>query len=218
MFKRPPGCANCPLSNGPGEFVPPFCTCIPCTMKKEMGHKEGSRVCAAQLLIVGIAPGEEETRRGRPFVGPAGRVLSGALRWAKLERVPTKFMNLVQCRTMIQGRTKMINRDPTPDEIRYCVERFLGPVALSFKERAEQGENVVVLGLGSLAFRYLAGPDQGTFHESRGHRIELVVPTFKPAPQRKTHAKGPRVCKCGMALAPRRRKCDKCRKSRPSGT
>jgi DNA polymerase len=44
----------------------------------------------ARLVLVGEQPGDEEDLRGRPFVGPAGRLLDELLREAGIEREPTQ--------------------------------------------------------------------------------------------------------------------------------
>src|SRR5687768_14596553 len=45
----------------------------------------GEGVPRARVIIVGEQPGDQEDREGRPFVGPAGRLLDDALREAGLE-------------------------------------------------------------------------------------------------------------------------------------
>lgn len=41
---------------------------------------------AAPMMFVGEQPGEKEDETGRPFVGPAGRILNGALKQAEIDR------------------------------------------------------------------------------------------------------------------------------------
>lgn len=45
---------------------------------------EGERT--AEIMLVGEQPGDQEDRKGRPFVGPAGRLLDDALEDAGIER------------------------------------------------------------------------------------------------------------------------------------
>lgn len=66
-----------------------------------------------------MAPGEVETQRHVPFVGPAGRVLADTLAEIGWD-LPSYFLNLVLCRT----RDGKKNRDPKPDEIDSCQERL----------------------------------------------------------------------------------------------
>jgi uracil-DNA glycosylase len=45
---------------------------------------EGRR--SAEIMLVGEMPGDQEDLEGRPFVGPAGRLLDGALEEAEVDR------------------------------------------------------------------------------------------------------------------------------------
>ncbi|MPY94837.1 MAG: uracil-DNA glycosylase, partial [Acidimicrobiia bacterium] len=56
----------------------------------------GSGSPSARLLLVGEQPGEQEDRAGRPFVGPAGRVLDDALRDAGIGREDVYLTNAVK--------------------------------------------------------------------------------------------------------------------------
>jgi DNA polymerase len=73
---------------------------------------EGSPTAA--LMFVGEAPGEEEDREGRPFVGAAGQVLNNLLNKLGLLREEVYIANIVKSRP--PG-----NRDPEPDEIAACL-------------------------------------------------------------------------------------------------
>src|SRR5215216_7985794 len=55
---------------------------------------EGTR--SARVVLVGEQPGDQEDRQGRPFVGPAGRVLDDALAEAGLERKKLYVTNAVK--------------------------------------------------------------------------------------------------------------------------
>ena len=72
---------------------------------------------AARWMFIGEAPGFEEDRRGEPFVGPAGRMLSAMLRSIGLRRDDVYIANVVKCRPPN-------NRDPRPTETASC-RRFL---------------------------------------------------------------------------------------------
>jgi uracil-DNA glycosylase family 4 len=83
------------------------------------------------MLLVGIAPSYQEVSSGKPLVGPAGRKVDAALRWALsvLKRSDTALTvrktNLVRCRTTQKGKKGLINRDPTKNEIAHCTSRHL---------------------------------------------------------------------------------------------
>jgi DNA polymerase len=56
----------------------------------------GEGAAGARVLFVGEQPGDQEDRAGRPFVGPAGRVLDEALELAGIDRSETYVTNAVK--------------------------------------------------------------------------------------------------------------------------
>ena len=64
----------------------------------------------ARIMFIGEAPGENEAKAGRPFVGAAGRVLNELLELIGLQREDVYITNIVKDRPPK-------NRDPKPDEI-----------------------------------------------------------------------------------------------------
>jgi len=66
-----------------------------------------------QVLFVGEAPGAEEDRRGRPFVGRSGRFLDEMIASVGLRREEVFITSVLKCRTPQ-------NRDPRPDEVMAC--------------------------------------------------------------------------------------------------
>ena len=88
-------CTRCPLHRGRTQAVP----------------GEGNPI--SDVLLVGEGPGAREDATGRPFVGPAGQLLTellGTLGWA---REDVFIANVVKCRPPS-------NRDPEPEEIAAC--------------------------------------------------------------------------------------------------
>lgn len=67
----------------------------------------------AAIVVVGEAPGANEDKAGRPFVGQAGRMLDGLLEEAGLAREDVFVTNVVK------GRPPE-NRDPRSDEIAHA--------------------------------------------------------------------------------------------------
>jgi len=90
--------------------------CDGCSLKgskKVLGEgKVGSR-----LMIVGEAPGEEEARYGRPFIGRSGQFLRDMLYKVGIKEEDCYITNTVLCHP--QG-----NRTPTKDEINRCKNRL----------------------------------------------------------------------------------------------
>ncbi|MBM4371774.1 MAG: uracil-DNA glycosylase [Deltaproteobacteria bacterium] len=73
----------------------------------------GDGAGTAGLLLIGEGPGRTEDEQGKPFVGPAGRLLDRILTAAGLDRGALYITNVVKCRP--PG-----NRDPAPEEIVAC--------------------------------------------------------------------------------------------------
>ena len=71
-----------------------------------------------KLMLIGEAPGEQETLMGRPFVGKAGKNLDRFLELAGMRREEIYISNAVKIRPTKTGRTGRIsNRPPTKEEI-----------------------------------------------------------------------------------------------------
>lgn len=71
-----------------------------------------------KLMLIGEAPGEQETLQGRPFVGKAGKNLDRFLELAQLRREEIYISNAVKLRPTKVGHSGRIsNRPPTKDEI-----------------------------------------------------------------------------------------------------
>lgn len=77
---------------------------------------EGAR--GARVMLVGEAPGTQEAREGRPFVGQAGKNLNRFLELAGLERAQLYITNAVKFRPERMGKSgRTVNRTPTMREI-----------------------------------------------------------------------------------------------------
>jgi len=67
----------------------------------------------AELMFIGEGPGQDEDRKGEPFVGRAGRLLDRMLGAVGLAREQVYIANIVKCRPPN-------NRNPNPDEAAAC--------------------------------------------------------------------------------------------------
>jgi uracil-DNA glycosylase family protein len=95
-------CRRCPLYQFATQVVP----------------GEGPR--DARMLLVGEQPGDQEDRAGRPFVGPAGRVLDRALAEAGISRETTFVTNAVKhFKHEMRGKRRLHKR-PNAYEIDAC--------------------------------------------------------------------------------------------------
>lgn len=88
------------------------CTsCELCHTRKKAVPGEGS--ASASVMFVGEAPGRFEDVEGKPFVGPAGKILEAALSNTGISRSQAFMTNIVKCRP--PG-----NRKPKRSEIIRC--------------------------------------------------------------------------------------------------
>jgi len=72
---------------------------------------------APTLLLIGEAPGAEETKQGRPFVGKAGAQLTALLTLMCRVREEIYITNAVKYRPVTEGARGFRNRTPTPGEV-----------------------------------------------------------------------------------------------------
>jgi DNA polymerase len=123
----------------------------------------------ARVMFVGEAPGEEEDRKGEPFVGRAGSLLDRMIRALGLGREQVYIANVLKCRP--PG-----NRDPAPDEAATCLP-FLWRQIDVIRPR-------VICALGAHATNNLMGTDaaigglRGRAQQARGW---TVLPLYHPA-------------------------------------
>jgi DNA polymerase len=79
---------------------------------------EGSRT--ARLMLVGEQPGDREDLAGRPFVGPAGRVLDEALEAAGIDRADTFVTNVVKHFKWKPSGKKRLHDKPNREQVKAC--------------------------------------------------------------------------------------------------
>ena len=73
---------------------------------------------APAFMLIGEAPGEQEEREGRPFVGKAGKNLDGFLQVLGLQREDIYISNVVKIRPTKCGASgRLSNRPPTREEV-----------------------------------------------------------------------------------------------------
>jgi uracil-DNA glycosylase len=123
----------------------------------------------ARLMFVGEAPGEDEDKKGEPFVGRAGQLLTKIIEAISLTREQVYIANVIKCRP--PG-----NRNPEPDEVAAC-EPFL------FRQ-IEIVRPLVIVALGKFAAQCLLRSTE-PITKLRGREFEFhgatLIPTFHPA-------------------------------------
>src|ERR1700753_1213728 len=75
---------------------------------------------AAGVMLVGEQPGDEEDKRGHPFVGPAGRVLHSAMLEAGLDRTQVYLTNAVKHFKWEPRGKRRLHKRPDVREIQAC--------------------------------------------------------------------------------------------------
>ena len=144
-------CTQCPLCAGRRHTVP------------------GEGAADARLLVVGEGPGRVEDETGRPFVGPAGELLTKILAAIELPRSQVFICNIVKCRPPE-------NRQPVYEEVHACLPYLYRQIELVAPR--------LILALGATAAQSLLSTRQslGAMRQ-RVHRFRgiPVLVTYHPA-------------------------------------
>ncbi len=89
----------------------------------------GEGAAGARVMLVGEQPGDMEDRRGRPFVGPAGRLLDQALVDAGIDREGAYVTNVVKHFKWVARGARRIHDKPNAKEIAACRPWLDGEIA-----------------------------------------------------------------------------------------
>ena len=140
-------CTRCPLYRDATQAVP------------------GEGPSHAAFMLVGEQPGDKEDLAGKPFIGPAGRLLDQALQDANIKRSETFVTNAVKhFKHEMRGKRRLHKR---PDN--YEIERC--KIWLDFERRLVKPDTIVALGV--TAARSLTGRTL-TIGKVRGKPMELA--------------------------------------------
>lgn len=148
--------------------------CALCESRRNTVFGAGST--AADWMLVGEAPGENEDREGQPFVGPSGELLDNMLRAVGRSRSRSGsgsqgvyIANVLKCRPPS-------NRNPQPAEVAQCAPYLARQVALL--------QPKIILAMGRFAVQSLLQTDEpigklrGRVHHYQG---VPVIATYHPA-------------------------------------
>jgi uracil-DNA glycosylase family protein len=80
----------------------------------------GEGAAGARVMLVGEQPGDREDVEGRPFVGPAGRLLDKALEEAGIDRTAVYLTNVVKHFKWEARGKRRIHKRPNADEVAAC--------------------------------------------------------------------------------------------------
>lgn len=116
----------------------------------------GDGPASSKFMLIGEAPGAQEDREGRPFVGPAGQLLERMLKAISIERSDVYITNILPWRP--PG-----NRTPTDSEIAACIPFIERQIELVAPE--------VLILIGGVSAKTLLGTTQGIMR-TRGKWLE----------------------------------------------
>ena len=146
-----------------------------CALKRTATHTVfADGVAAGRVLFIGEAPGRDEDRIGKPFVGRAGQLLDKMMASIGLDRKTNAYI------TNVINWRPPDNRDPTPEEAASCL-----PFLRRHIELANPG---IIILLGAVAARHVVGVSEGIM-KLRGRWLEYrvegrmvpLMPTLHPA-------------------------------------
>ncbi len=118
----------------------------------------GDGPVGSRLMLIGEAPGAQEDREGRPFVGQAGQLLERMLKAISIERSDVYITNILPWRP--PG-----NRSPTDSEIGACLPFIQRQIELVVPE--------VLILIGGVSAKTLLGTNQGIMR-TRGKWLEYT--------------------------------------------
>ena len=138
----------------------------------------GDGPAPAPLMLIGEVPGDREDVEGRPFVGPAGRLLAEALHEAGIERDEVYITNAVKHFKWTPAGKRRLHKKPSAREIAAC--------APWLEAEFEAVQPRIAVCLGATAAQALLGRE---FRITRqrgelisGHRfVARVVATWHPS-------------------------------------
>ena len=137
----------------------------------------GEGPSSAEVVFVGEQPGDQEDRQGRPFVGPAGKLLDRALSDANIDRRKVFITNVVKHFKFQPRGKRRIHKRPSAEEVRAC--------APWFRAELEAVKPTALVALGATAAQDLFGRSFRVTKE-RGKRLDsdlapVVMATIHPS-------------------------------------
>jgi DNA polymerase len=146
--------------------------CVRCGLcKGRQNVVFGTGRARTRIMFIGEAPGADEDREGKPFVGRAGKLLDQIIDAVGLAREEVYIANILKCRPPR-------NRDPQPEEIAACTPYL--------ERQIELIQPRIICALGRFAGQFLTGQPKATMAGLRGKiayykdRI-MVLPIYHPA-------------------------------------
>ena len=122
--QRPPSAARDLIPERPdlGALRSAAAACTACDLYRDATRTVfGEGAASSEVMLVGEQPGDGEDRAGRPFVGPAGRLLDQALTEAGIDRDLAYVTNVVKhFRFERRGRLRL-HKKPSAEQVHACL-------------------------------------------------------------------------------------------------
>jgi len=138
-------CQNCPLASGRINLV----------------YGEGNP--DARLMLIGEAPGDNENKTGRPFVGAAGQLLDKMLAAIQIKREEIYIANIVKCRPPE-------NRNPSNEERLACMPYLIEQIGII--------QPSIILVLGLVAAQSLLGSTESLGNLRQSEHTFMDIPLY----------------------------------------
>ena len=119
------------------------------------------------VMLIGEAPGEQESLQGRPFVGKAGKNLDGFLQVLDLRREDIYISNVVKIRpTKVSEKGRVSNRTPNKEELALFTPYLLEEILLV--------QPKMIVTLGNVALKAICGP-RAVIGDMHGRTVQVPV-------------------------------------------
>lgn len=142
--------------------------CDKCTLNSAPQVEGSGDVRSAKYVVVGEVPGDQEVKRGVPFVGMSGQRLNKYLTLAGIDAGDCYMTYVVKCQPLN-------NKSPGKKVIGWCREYLE-------EELAEMREDATIITLGSVALRWFTNKTLDDVHGCRVvEGVYNFVPMYHPA-------------------------------------
>lgn len=142
--------------------------------RKKVVFGEGNE--KARIMLLGLGPGYWENVKGKPFVGPAGKLLDLLLNLAGLKREEIYITNIVKCFPP--------NNSPSKEQVKKCTKLYL-------EKQIEIIKPEIIITLGNLATEWAfekfslnlkpMNKIHGKVFETKNKYVKFIIPMYHPA-------------------------------------
>ena len=175
MSKHPP---PAPEASSLSELAHAIDACRRCDLWKNATQGvPGEGAAHARIMLIGEQPGDQEDLAGRPFVGPAGKLLDKALAEAGIDRKEVYVTNAVKHFSWFPRGKRRMHKTPSQQEVAACLDWL--------RQELKLVKPKIIVCLGATAAKALLGPamrvtvDRGRWLDS--DLAERVMVTVHPS-------------------------------------